>query len=131
VAGWIWLFAGPDGLVASTLPTLKLNPYSTAHVAEARATTQVTGRAVNLPLLLQTMTKQQCMFGCEKAVVKARTANYEFYKNTNDMGRVWSSFFLTSFSENLAVERIWLWEESEYYVHYVRRKMKWSKGIRI
>jgi hypothetical protein len=39
--------------------------------------------------------------------------------------------FLTSFSENLVVERIWLWEESEYCVHYVRRKMKWSKGFMI
>ena len=47
------------------------------------------------------------------------------------MERVWFSFFLTSFSENLAVERIWLWEESEYCVDYVRRKMKWSKGFRI
>jgi hypothetical protein len=28
---------------------------------------------------------------------------------------VWFSFFLTSFSENLAVKRIWLWKESEYY----------------
>jgi hypothetical protein len=30
-----------------------------------------------------------------------------------DMGPVWFSFFLTNFSENLAVERIWLYRESE------------------
>jgi hypothetical protein len=28
---------------------------------------------------------------------------------------VWFSFFLTSFSENLAMERIWLCRESEYH----------------
>jgi hypothetical protein len=39
--------------------------------------------------------------------------------------------FLTSFSENLAVRRIWLWRESEYRGDYVRRKMKWSKEFRI
>jgi hypothetical protein len=33
--------------------------------------------------------------------------------------------------ENLAVKRIWLWEESEYCVDYVWRKTKWSKGFRI
>jgi hypothetical protein len=31
-----------------------------------------------------------------------------------DYGPVWFSFFLTSFSENLAVGRIWLCRESEY-----------------
>jgi hypothetical protein len=31
------------------------------------------------------------------------------------VGPVWFSFFLTSFSENLAVERIWLCRESEYH----------------
>jgi hypothetical protein len=51
--------------------------------------------------------------------------------HTADYMPVWFSFFLTSFSENLAVERIWLWEESEYCVDYVQRKMKWSKGFRI
>jgi hypothetical protein len=30
-------------------------------------------------------------------------------------GTVWFSFFLTSFSENLAEERIWLCRESEYH----------------
>jgi hypothetical protein len=38
---------------------------------------------------------------------------------TNDYGHVWFSFFLTSFSENLAVGRIWLWGESEYHYNYV------------
>jgi hypothetical protein len=40
------------------------------------------------------------------------------------MGAVWLSFFLTSFSENLVVGRIWLWGESEYYYDYVWRKIK-------
>jgi hypothetical protein len=31
------------------------------------------------------------------------------------IGPVWFSFFLTSFSENLAVGRIWLCRESEYH----------------
>jgi hypothetical protein len=44
---------------------------------------------------------------------------------------VWFSFFLTSFSENLAVERIWLWRESEYYYDYVWRKIKLFIGLRI
>jgi hypothetical protein len=39
--------------------------------------------------------------------------------------------FLTSFSENLAVERIWLWRESEYHYDYVRRKIKLFIGLRI
>jgi hypothetical protein len=32
-----------------------------------------------------------------------------------DIRHVWFSFFLTSFSENLAVGRIWLCIESEYH----------------
>jgi hypothetical protein len=39
--------------------------------------------------------------------------------------------FLTSFSENLAVERIWLWGESEYHYDYVWRKIKLFIGLRI
>jgi hypothetical protein len=34
---------------------------------------------------------------------------------TRDIGPVWFSFFLTSFSVNLAVRRIWLCRESEYH----------------
>ena len=44
---------------------------------------------------------------------------------------VWFSFFLTSFSENLAVERIWLWGESEYYYDYVWSKIKLFIRLRI
>jgi hypothetical protein len=33
----------------------------------------------------------------------------------NDLGSVWFSFFLPSFSENLVVGRIWLCRESEYH----------------
>jgi hypothetical protein len=36
-------------------------------------------------------------------------------KNPRDMEPIWFSFFLTSFSENLAVGRIWLCRESEYH----------------
>jgi hypothetical protein len=39
--------------------------------------------------------------------------------------------FLTSFSENLAVGRIWLWGESEYHYDYVWRKIKLFIGLRI
>jgi hypothetical protein len=42
-----------------------------------------------------------------------------------------SAFFLTSFSENLAVERIWLWGESRYHYDYVWRKIKLFIGLRI
>jgi hypothetical protein len=49
----------------------------------------------------------------------------------HDIGPVWFSFFLTSFSENLAVERIWLWGESEYHYDYVWRKIKLFIGLRI
>jgi hypothetical protein len=48
-----------------------------------------------------------------------------------DVGPVWFSFFLTSFSENLAVGRIWLWEESKYHYDYVWRKIKLFIGLRI
>ena len=48
-----------------------------------------------------------------------------------DIGPVWFSFFLTSFSENLAVGRIWLWGESEYHYDYVWRKIKLFIGLRI
>jgi hypothetical protein len=44
---------------------------------------------------------------------------------------VWFSFFLTSFSKNLAVRRIWLWEESEYHYDYVWRKIKLFIGLMI
>jgi hypothetical protein len=41
----------------------------------------------------------------------------------NDMGPIWFSFFLTSFSENLAVGRIWvslrLHVEEDKFVHRV------------
>jgi hypothetical protein len=46
-------------------------------------------------------------------------------------GPVWFSFFLTSFSENLAVGRIWLWGEFEYHYDYVCRKIKLFIGFRI
>jgi hypothetical protein len=46
-------------------------------------------------------------------------------------GPVWFSFFLNSFSENLAVERIWLWGESKYHYDYVWRKIKLFIGLRI
>jgi hypothetical protein len=39
--------------------------------------------------------------------------------------------FLTSFSKNLSVERMWRWEESDYRGYYVWRKMNWSKKFRI
>jgi hypothetical protein len=39
--------------------------------------------------------------------------------------------FLTSFSKNLAVGRIWLCRESEYHYDYVERKIKLSMGLRI
>jgi hypothetical protein len=46
-------------------------------------------------------------------------------------GPVWFRFFLTSFSENLAVRRIWLWGESEYHYDYMWRKIKLFIGLRI
>jgi hypothetical protein len=46
-------------------------------------------------------------------------------------GPVWFSFFLNSFSENLAVERIWLWGESEYHYDYVWKEIKLFIGLRI
>jgi hypothetical protein len=46
-------------------------------------------------------------------------------------GPVWFSFFLTSFSENLAVGRIWLWRESKYHYDYIWRKIKLFIGLRI
>jgi hypothetical protein len=46
-------------------------------------------------------------------------------------GPVWFSFFLTSFSENLAVGRIWLWKESEYHYDYVCTKIKLFIGLKI
>jgi hypothetical protein len=49
----------------------------------------------------------------------------------NLTGYVWFSFFLTSFSENPAVRRIWLWGESEYYYDYVWSKIKLFIGLRI
>jgi hypothetical protein len=48
-----------------------------------------------------------------------------------DMGLVWFSFFLTSFSENLTGRRIWLWGESEYHYDYVWRKIKLFIRLRI
>jgi hypothetical protein len=39
--------------------------------------------------------------------------------------------FLTSFSENLVVRRIWLWEESDYHYDYVWSKIKLFIVLRI
>jgi hypothetical protein len=39
----------------------------------------------------------------------------QYRKKSVDIEPVWFSFFLTSFSENLAVGRIWLCRESEYH----------------
>jgi hypothetical protein len=44
---------------------------------------------------------------------------------------VWFSFFLSSFSENLAVGRIWLWGESEYHYDYVWMKINLFIGLKI
>jgi hypothetical protein len=44
---------------------------------------------------------------------------------------LFGSAFFTSFSKNLAVERIWLWRESNYYYDYVWRKIKLFIGPRI
>jgi hypothetical protein len=55
---------------------------------------------------------------------------YAMFLGTN-MGSVWFSFFLTNFSKNLAVRRIWLWGESEYHYDYVWRKIKLFIGLRI
>jgi hypothetical protein len=49
----------------------------------------------------------------------------------SDNRPVWFSFFLTIFSENLAVGRIWLWKESEYHYDHVCRKIKLFIGVRI
>jgi hypothetical protein len=46
-------------------------------------------------------------------------------------GPVWFSFFLTSFSKNLAVVRIWLWGESGYHYNYVWSKIKLFIWLRI
>jgi hypothetical protein len=58
------------------------------------------------------------------------------YPTSTDCGTVrlctvWFIFFLTFFFENLAIERIWLWEESEYYYDYVWKKIKLFIGLRI
>jgi hypothetical protein len=58
------------------------------------------------------------------------------YPTSTDCGTVrlctvWFIFFLTFFFENLAIERIWLWEESEYHYDYVWKKIKLFIGLRI
>lgn len=64
-------------------------------------------------------------------VYSITTAVDGFVHVLSDHGSVWFSFFLTSFSENLVVGRIWLWEESEYHYDYVWRKIKLFIGFRI
>jgi hypothetical protein len=51
-----------------------------------------------------------------------------YNKTTED---VWFSFFLISFSENLAMRRIWLWGKSEYHYDYVWRNIKLFIELRI
>jgi hypothetical protein len=49
-------------------------------------------------------------------------------------GEQWAclvQLFLTSFSKNLAVGRIWLWGKSEYHYDYVCSKIKLFIGLRI
>jgi hypothetical protein len=70
-------------------------------------------------------------FGCNYSVLQSLIifASHAGYRE--DKVPVWFSFFLTSFSENLAVGRIWLWGESEYHYDYVWRKIKLFIGLRI
>jgi hypothetical protein len=51
------------------------------------------------------------------AAAGVRHCGFEGKKNKQmrNYGSVWLSFFLTNFFENLAVGRIWLCRESEYY----------------
>jgi hypothetical protein len=60
-----------------------------------------------------------CCFSGQRGLSRSCQSTYRACKLC-----VWFSFFLTSFSENLTVERIWLWEESDNRGDYVRRKMK-------
>jgi hypothetical protein len=64
-------------------------------------------------------------------VPSMRSRNLISISCLDDNGSVCFSFFLTSFSENLAVERIWLWGESEYHYDYMWRKIKLFIGLRI
>jgi|SwirhisoilCB3_FD_contig_81_629151_length_1220_multi_4_in_0_out_0_3 hypothetical protein len=66
--------------------------------------------------------------------VSSVKSSYPYIKDLQSVAGlvpVWFSFFLTSFSENLAVVRIWLWGESEYNYDYVWRKIKLFIGLRI
>jgi hypothetical protein len=74
----------------------------------------------------------QAVAQCHGPWALASPCKYELYTPApRHLGAVWFSFFLTSFSENLAVERIWLWEESEYHYNYMWRKIKLFIGLRI
>jgi hypothetical protein len=64
-------------------------------------------------------------------VASAWTLGVWIHLKTLTIGHVWFSFFLTNFSENLAVGRIWLWKESEYHYDYVWRKIKLFIRLRI
>jgi hypothetical protein len=50
---------------------------------------------------------------------KPERDDQSYEQHRANIGPVWFNFFLTSFSENLAVGRIWLWRESEYYYDYM------------
>jgi hypothetical protein len=68
---------------------------------------------------------------CPPSPADGTIATPEGAAGAPDLGHVWFSFFLTSFSENLAVERIWLWRESEYHYDHVWRKIKLFIGLKI
>jgi hypothetical protein len=63
--------------------------------------------------------------------LQANQRMHEMARKMSHDGPVWFSFFLTSFSENLAVGRIWLWGKSEYHYDYVYSKIKLFIGLRI
>jgi hypothetical protein len=51
----------------------------------------------------------------EGSAAAAPATNSKKKKSVEALLPVWFSFFLTNFSENLAVRRIWLCRESEYH----------------
>jgi hypothetical protein len=77
---------------------------------------------------IHTFERMQALVSQEARLPPTNQANIGYDSPYN--GHVWFSFFLTSFSENLAMGRIWLWEKSEYHYDYVWRKINLFIGLR-
>jgi hypothetical protein len=104
-----WLQLGKILLKSGTIPLQKING---TELLRSNPALTVTLRSVHSATKQKTEPLRSRLPNTEQSgsVPRIRDGTAPFY-----LGPVWFSFFLTSFSENLAMRRIWLYRESKYH----------------